>query len=399
LLYTLEQICKVFDVSAQEKHEGRVCIGMVGYPNVGKSSVINSLLGVAKSSHGIVRVGVSSTPGKTKHFQTIVVHDSLMLCDCPGLVFPSFMQSTGEMLCSGVLPINQMRDFMEPCEIITSRVPRHHLEAIYSMPVVRTLDLKDSEDRPPTPTEFLAAYCKLKTYIATASGNWDQFKGCKEVLRDYNDGKILHVCPPPGSLAAADVHGGRDLEKWHRETERILMKNDKVRERLESIRLKEMDAMAARELEAFNSGGGEDGVGTGADGSVFVFGELGESIERIAGDGNDDYEEYDDDGTLATGMTDATGATGRTGAASPHKEKREHKKKQKWGKKGKKNRDKDPYSEINGPASFVAYATNRTHATQLMGTEGSEGGVGMAAPGRKNVRRDNEVSYGTPFVR
>jgi ribosome biogenesis GTPase A len=35
---------------------------MVGYPNVGKSSTINVLL----QDH---RVAVSSTPGKTRHFQ------------------------------------------------------------------------------------------------------------------------------------------------------------------------------------------------------------------------------------------------------------------------------------------------------------------------------------------
>lgn len=39
-----------------------VTIGLVGYPNVGKSSTINTLLAAKK-------VSVSSTPGKTKHFQ------------------------------------------------------------------------------------------------------------------------------------------------------------------------------------------------------------------------------------------------------------------------------------------------------------------------------------------
>ena len=95
---------------------------------VGKSSAINTILGVSKSSHGVARVAVSSTPGKTKHFQTLNVSDALMLCDCPGLVFPSFMSNAGEMLCAGILPINQMRDYIEPAEVISSRVPIHLLE-------------------------------------------------------------------------------------------------------------------------------------------------------------------------------------------------------------------------------------------------------------------------------
>lgn len=41
-----------------------VVAGMVGYPNVGKSSTINRIAGAKK-------VSVSATPGKTRHFQTI----------------------------------------------------------------------------------------------------------------------------------------------------------------------------------------------------------------------------------------------------------------------------------------------------------------------------------------
>jgi hypothetical protein len=48
----LEILPSKFGIVTQPRHSGRACIGMVGYPNVGKSSVINTLLGVAKSSHG-----------------------------------------------------------------------------------------------------------------------------------------------------------------------------------------------------------------------------------------------------------------------------------------------------------------------------------------------------------
>ena len=65
-------------------------VGMIGYPNVGKSSIINVLMGTTAAAHGTTRVRVSATPGKTKHFQTIVLTDELILCDCPGLVFPRY---------------------------------------------------------------------------------------------------------------------------------------------------------------------------------------------------------------------------------------------------------------------------------------------------------------------
>lgn len=85
----------------------RLMVGTVGFPNVGKSSVINVLC-------GIKRVGVANRPGKTKHFQTLNLDDDLCLCDCPGLVFPSFANSRAEMMCCGVLNIDTMRDYIGP---------------------------------------------------------------------------------------------------------------------------------------------------------------------------------------------------------------------------------------------------------------------------------------------
>jgi GTPase SAR1 family protein len=54
-------------------------VGLVGYPNVGKSSTINAIFGAKKTA-------VAPTPGKTKHFQTLNVSPTLCLCDCPGAV-------------------------------------------------------------------------------------------------------------------------------------------------------------------------------------------------------------------------------------------------------------------------------------------------------------------------
>ena len=77
-----------------------ITVGFTGYPNVGKSSTINKLLAAKK-------VRVSETPGKTKHFQTLVLEDDVTLCDCPGLVMPSMVNSkAGMVLQVGVEPKN-----------------------------------------------------------------------------------------------------------------------------------------------------------------------------------------------------------------------------------------------------------------------------------------------------
>ena len=63
-LYSRDELIGYFEQLKLKKcpYKDKIVIGMVGFPNVGKSSTINALLGNKKTS-------VSSTPGKTKHFQ------------------------------------------------------------------------------------------------------------------------------------------------------------------------------------------------------------------------------------------------------------------------------------------------------------------------------------------
>lgn len=59
-----------------------VTLGLVGNPNVGKSTFVNAMKGRKVCS-------TSRTPGHTKWKQTIFLNENLMLCDCPGLIFPA----------------------------------------------------------------------------------------------------------------------------------------------------------------------------------------------------------------------------------------------------------------------------------------------------------------------
>lgn len=87
------------------KHElyknGILTIGCIGQPNVGKSSVMNAIMGKKV-------VSVSRTPGHTKHFQTIFLTNNVRLCDCPGLVFPSKVPKVVQVIM-GSFPIAQLR--------------------------------------------------------------------------------------------------------------------------------------------------------------------------------------------------------------------------------------------------------------------------------------------------
>jgi ribosome biogenesis GTPase A len=94
-------------------------VGMLGQPNAGKSSLINSLMGRRV-------VSVSKTPGHTKHFQTIFVTKSVRLCDCPGLVFPSLVPKPMQVVM-GSYPISQLREMFSVLQFVAVRVDLRQL--------------------------------------------------------------------------------------------------------------------------------------------------------------------------------------------------------------------------------------------------------------------------------
>ena len=168
----------------------KATIGLVGYPNVGKSSTINALLGAKK-------VSVSATPGKTKHFQTLHLSPSLVLCDCPGLVLPNFAATAAELICAGVLPVDQQREFRGPTALVARRIPRSALEAAYGIRIpVRPVEEGGSEV--PTASELLSAYARARGFAASGgAGQPDESRAARYVLKDYVRGRLPWCHPPP----------------------------------------------------------------------------------------------------------------------------------------------------------------------------------------------------------
>ncbi|KAL8764190.1 MAG: hypothetical protein Q9184_000159 [Pyrenodesmia sp. 2 TL-2023] len=185
------------------EHPRKTQIGMVGYPNVGKSSTINALIGAKK-------VSVSSTPGKTKHFQTIHLSPDVILCDCPGLVFPNFATTKAELVCSGILPIDQLREFTGPAALVAQRIPQSYLEALYGVKV-RTRPLEEGGTGVPTAEEILIAYAVARGFTKTGQGQPDESRAARYILKDYVNGKLLFCHPPPNNPPIDAREFNRDL--------------------------------------------------------------------------------------------------------------------------------------------------------------------------------------------
>jgi len=69
---------KIFEIGKKRSRQ-QLKIGVVGYPNTGKSSVINALAGKSKTT-------TSATPGQTKHMQWVTIGPGVKMMDTPGVI-------------------------------------------------------------------------------------------------------------------------------------------------------------------------------------------------------------------------------------------------------------------------------------------------------------------------
>ena len=133
-------------------------------------------------------------PGKTKHFQTLNLEGkgawNLCLCDCPGLVFPSFANSKSEMMCCGVLPIDTMKDYISPISLIIHRVPRGVLEEHYK------INLPAADSKNYSASMFLQIL-GAKKGLVTGRGLPNEAMAARFILKDYVNGRLLfcHIRP------------------------------------------------------------------------------------------------------------------------------------------------------------------------------------------------------------
>ena len=193
-----------------------VVLGLVGQPNVGKSSVLNSLVGKK-------RVSVSHTAGHTKSLQTILLDDEVCICDCPGLVFPytgvpRFMQEL-----SGLYPYAQVREPLSAVRFLSEHIP---LEEILDLKA-RTEEFDGYiEDVPWTPFSICEAYAEKRNYKTDQRGRPDQHRAGVELIRDSVDGILPLFFYPPDykgmaialsekSATADDVQQARRAQVIH----------------------------------------------------------------------------------------------------------------------------------------------------------------------------------------
>ncbi|XP_014775789.1 nucleolar GTP-binding protein 2 [Octopus bimaculoides] len=154
----------------------QISVGFIGYPNVGKSSVINTL-----RKKKVCKV--APIAGETKVWQYITLMRRIYLVDCPGVVYPSGSTPT-EIVLKGVVRVEHLRNPEDYIGAVLERVRPEYITRAYKIE-----SWNGTED-------FLEKLAKR--YGKLLKGGDPDFNNIsKIVLNDWQRGRLPYFVKPP----------------------------------------------------------------------------------------------------------------------------------------------------------------------------------------------------------
>ncbi|KXN82995.1 hypothetical protein AN958_01930 [Leucoagaricus sp. SymC.cos] len=168
-------------LKAYKPKAGTAAVGVVGYPNVGKSSLINSL----KRNKAM-----AAQAGHTKEVQSVQLERGLRIIDSPGVVFDDDDYGDGKgnkkgnVLLRNVVKVGDIEDPIAVVEEIVNRMPPEILQKIYKIPEYNST------------LEFLTMLA-LTNGRLLKGGTPDLTAMARQILNDWNHQKIPYFSEPP----------------------------------------------------------------------------------------------------------------------------------------------------------------------------------------------------------
>ena len=164
------------------KEKKSISVGFIGYPNVGKSSVINSLMKKTCCK-------VAPVPGETKVWQYITLTKRIYLIDCPGIVYDQG-ESDADKVLKGVVRAERLPDPDAYIQPILDKVAKKHIIDIFG---VQTWTCAE---------DFITQVAE-RTGKLVKGGEPDVNNVCRSIINDWQRGNIPYFTKPPTADEAA----------------------------------------------------------------------------------------------------------------------------------------------------------------------------------------------------
>lgn len=219
---------KSFAHSKQLKRS--VSVGVIGYPNVGKSSVINALTGRLGGTAAACPTGAEA--GVTTSLREVKLDKKLKLIDSPGIVFPGSSEGASKddqsrLILLNAVPPKQINDPVPAINLLIKRLSTSEalfakLLALYDLPPLNTgRDITN---------DFLVQVARKRGRLGKGGiPNIDA--AAKTVIMDWRDGRIQGWIDPPvlagtvAALTAAKQHGGvKEVYAEPAEDQKVIVK-------------------------------------------------------------------------------------------------------------------------------------------------------------------------------
>jgi len=221
-----------------------IVVGIVGYPNVGKSSIINAL----KRSRA---VGVSPRPGFTTSMQEVVLDRNVTLLDSPGVVFDD-----KTALLGNCVDADSIDDPIPPVDALLKRCKPESLMMTYNIPAF------------PQGNTMMFLAMVAKSYGRVLKGGIpDKIGAARSVLKDWNQGKIPYYTVPPkdaepdvskgGAVIVSSFGAEFDLSAFDDKVLSSLKESDEM-DFVELVNEDQVESAHAKELAVYLTTGDDD---------------------------------------------------------------------------------------------------------------------------------------------